>query len=461
MKQLRNTKGTLEALLVIGLILIIPLFFVMRTAAEQNTAQNTTVSIPPTAANAPAQPTTANAPAEDNAMKPQQPPACTFPLAEITTPESTPENYTFSEPQVVMTAPAGNPYGIVEWLSNNQQVLITEGLINATDSGSNKFPQQSISLYNPETSESMVYAIRPYTEETPLWQPELNAIVYPVINSMGIDKNTYHPIYTRQLWVSYGDPNTVQMLADNMSQFPIAIKPEGSEMFYLADKKIAKLDKSLKKLSSALFDPAQYDYGKGYRNKEPIFYEMAWQPNTPLIFLYSNGSGLEMGGYTFIMNADTGKVCELDFGGWARKALWSSDGHYLAIIRGTEYTSPVSVLDMAILDTITGELFTNGVIPQVVSGKRYVYDFKWAPDNRHLLAVGSTSSQNDQNDNGVDELYLLDFMSSKVVSILPEYSKFFSSGLAWSPDGSRLIIRCPISTKGDRICLIPVQEAGK
>ena len=33
MKQLRNTKGTLEALLVIGLILIIPLFFVMRSAA--------------------------------------------------------------------------------------------------------------------------------------------------------------------------------------------------------------------------------------------------------------------------------------------------------------------------------------------------------------------------------------------------------------------------------------------
>ena len=396
---------------------------------------------------------------EDSAMKPKQPPACTFPLAEIKAEETTPEEYSFSEPQVVLTAPAGNPYGIVEWLSNNQQVLITEGLINAMDSGSNKFPQQSISLYNTETSESMVYAIRPYTEEPPLWQPELNAIVYPVINSMGIDKNTYHPIYTRQLWVSYGDPDNVQMLADNMSQFPIAVKPDGSEMFYLADKKIAKLDKSLKKLSSALFDPAQYDYGKGRRNQDPIFYKMAWQPNTSLIFLYTNGSGLQMGGYTFILDTNTGRVCELDFGGWAANAHWSSDGRYLAIIRATEYTSPVSVLDMAILDTVMGELFTNGVIPQAAEGVRYVYDFTWAPDNRHLLAVGSTPSQNNQNDNGVHELYLLDFMSNEVVSILPEYSKFFSSGLAWSPDGSRLIIRCPIPAKGDRVCLISIQEA--
>lgn len=453
MKLSNKTKATLETILVIGLILIIPLFFAINSGANETETQAGISPIPPTVA--------VNAPEDSDAVKPQQPPACTFPLAEITAPESTPEEYIFSEPQVVLTAPSGNPYDVVEWLPNNQQVLITEGLINAMESGSNKSPQQSISLYNPKTNETTVYAIRPYTEESPSWQPELEAVVYPVINSMGVDKNTYRPIFTRQLWVSYGDPNTAQMLADNMSQFPIAIKPDGSEMFYLEDKKLAKLDKSLKKLSSAPFDPAQYDYGKGYRNKEPIFYEMTWQPNTPLVFLYSNGSGLQMGGYTFILNVSTGQICELDFSGWARKALWSSDGRYLAIIRGTEYTSPVSMLGMAILDTVTGELFTNGVIPQATEGERYVYDFTWAPDNRHLLAVGSTSSQNIQNDNGIHELYLLDFMSSEVVSILPEYSKFFSSGLAWSPDGSKLVIRCPIPAKGDRVCLISIQEAGK
>jgi hypothetical protein len=62
MKKKLNTKGTLEALLVIGLILIIPLFFVIRTAAVQNAAPNTPAPALPIAANM----------EEDNAMKPQR-----------------------------------------------------------------------------------------------------------------------------------------------------------------------------------------------------------------------------------------------------------------------------------------------------------------------------------------------------------------------------------------------------
>jgi hypothetical protein len=104
-KTNRKIKGILETLLIVGLILIIPLFFVMRSAAEQNAAPNTPVPLPPTAA---------NAPEDGNAMKPKQPPACTFPLAETTTEESMPEEYTFSEPQVVLTAAEGNIYHIVE-----------------------------------------------------------------------------------------------------------------------------------------------------------------------------------------------------------------------------------------------------------------------------------------------------------------------------------------------------------
>ena len=43
MKKTRKSNGTLETLLVVGLILIIPLFFVIRTAAERNAVQNTPV----------------------------------------------------------------------------------------------------------------------------------------------------------------------------------------------------------------------------------------------------------------------------------------------------------------------------------------------------------------------------------------------------------------------------------
>lgn len=442
-------KNVIETILVvIATILVIPLLFTINTGADKSTTE-------------PNQPVIVPEGIEDtsNVVKPKQPPACTFPLAQMEYEESTPEEYIFSEPQVVLTAPSGIPYEIVEWLPDSQQVLITE-VSDKLEMGKPRL--QYIELYNSATDELKVYAIRTYVNGLPSWQPELNAVVYPSMNFIGIDKNTYHPIFTRQLWVSYGDPNTVQMLADNMSQFPIAIKPDGSEMFYLADKKLSKLDKSLEESSSStLFDPTQWDYRKEHRNQEPLFYEMAWQPNTSLVFLYSDGSGLKMGGYTFILNTSSGQICELDLSGWATNAHWSSDGRYLAIIRATEYTSPVSMLDMTILDTGTGDLFTNEVIPQSTEGEHYLYDFTWAPDNRHLLVVGSASSQNSQNDNGIHELYLVDFISSKVVSILPDYSKFFSSGLTWSPDGSKLAIRCPIPTIGDRVCLISIQEAGK
>src|SRR5215216_1142776 len=96
MKQRRNIKGTLEALIIIVLILIIPLFFALKTKATPAVS-----SIPNTAV--PVIPTVAHAPEEGNTLAPKQPPACTFPLAEITTEESTPEEYTFSEPQVVLT----------------------------------------------------------------------------------------------------------------------------------------------------------------------------------------------------------------------------------------------------------------------------------------------------------------------------------------------------------------------
>lgn len=385
----------------------------------------------------------------------KRPPACAFPLTEIKAEESTPEEYTFSEPRVALN----DSYNLVEWLPDNQQILMTE-LSDQIEMG--KPQTEIIELYNTATGEIKVYATHAYADGgLPAWQPELNAVVYPAMNFMGYDA-TYHPIFTRQLWVSYGDPDTVQILADNMSQFPIAIKPDGSEMFYLADKKIAKLNKSLNKLSSALFDPAQWDYGKGPRNQDPVVYKMVWQSNTSLVFLYSSGGITNMGGYTFIMDANTGNVCELDFGGWAGKALWSSGGRYLAIIRAKEYTYPVNALDMAVLDTATGELHTMEVLPPTVEFKRYVDNFVWAPDNRHLLAVGAVSSQNAPNNGGADwlsELYLVDFMAGQSVSIFPDYGGFFTPNLAWSHDGTKLLINCPTNKTG-RLCLISVNTSG-
>ena len=113
MNKTSKVKGALEVLVVIGLILVIPLFFAIKTTAEMQEAKNTPMPLTPTAM----------ATFESNAVTTaKQPPQCTFPLAQTTAAESVSETYTFSEPQVVLTDE--RQPDIIEWLPDNQNVLI-------------------------------------------------------------------------------------------------------------------------------------------------------------------------------------------------------------------------------------------------------------------------------------------------------------------------------------------------
>lgn len=387
----------------------------------------------------------------------KEPPPCTFPLAQITATESAPKNYTFSEPKVVLTAP-GQIYDIIEWLPNNEQVLITVDQYNMRETESDKLLRQSIELYNPETGESYLYAVRHKIDEPPAWQAASNAVIYSDMNVISRDKNTNRLQFTRQVWVSHGNPNGSQLLADNLPQFPLAVKPSGSELAYLSDKQIVKRDASLQSILTAPFDLSQWDYAKPRRNEIPVTYKMAWQPGTSLIFLHSEGGMQLGGGYTFILNADTGQVCELNVGGWAVQARWSPNGRYLAILRAVISSYPVNLTDLVVLDAETEKLYSMQVVPQDAGGKHYVDDFVWAPDNQHLLAVGSAYSFHDTGLPEIAGLYLVDFKLGQSTSILPSYKFYASMGgdnLAWSPDGSKLLIRCP-TMQEDRVCLISV-----
>jgi hypothetical protein len=421
----------------------------------------------PTATLTPLPPTVTSVPTITTTPEPQQPPTCTFPLAEIKAEESTPEEYTFSEPQVVLTAPKGNPLNVAQWLPDNQQVLVTEGLHNQYVANNNTAPQQSISLYNIETGESKLYAIRNETGETEMWNPELNGVVYSALNFTLLDKAKGNRIFTRELRVSYGDPDATQLLADNL-QFPFVVKPGENEILYLSDKKISKLDKSLKKLSLASFDPAQWDYAKSRRDDSPVDYQMAWQPGTPLVFLYS-GAGLSSGGgYTFIFDTTSGSICELNLGGWAYTAHWSMDGRYLAIDRSNGYSFPVPSSDFVVLDTLTGSLRIIDVISQDVKKKQAI-DFTWTPDNLHLLVLEDMPSTYDPNNFETihHELYLVDLTTGQSTPLFPEFKSFLAGGIrgmnsfVWSPDGSKLLVRCPVMGEPAtrRFCLISVQNA--
>jgi Tol biopolymer transport system component len=179
--------------------------------------------------------------------------------------------------------------------------------------------------------------------------------------------------------------------------------------------------------------------------------------------MYSDGAS-EGGGYTFILNTDTGLVCELNLGGWAEKVVhWSSDGRYLAFIRSTKYYFPTYSADLTVLDTVTGNLKVLNSISQVTEGTSIVFDFAWAPDNRHLLATREIyTSPGSHNKIG---LYLIDFVSGQSINVTPTYQSYLDAPqkIAWSPDGSRVVISCPAieTVEAEQICLISIRKTGQ
>lgn len=456
MNRPRTFKELLEILLVIAAIILIPLFFAIRSQAGQMADVITPIpevtnipggtSVAPVAPIFPpvAQPTAAPAVALG-----KQPPTCTFPLAQIKTAASTPQNYTFSDPQVVLTDKLQPD--IVDWLPDNQNVLIMP--LKLIDLGINGY-QQTIELFNPETKETQIYAIRRKgAEAPPIWNPKLNAVVYAATNVLGEDSATNQLKFTRQIRISYGNPNDTQILADNLPQYYMAVKPDGSQTVYLQEKQFVKLDASLRPLPSVAFNQKAQDYKHENTGNATVDYQMAWRPSSSQIFLYN--WAYDNLGYTYIMETDTGRLCNLDFGGWALVTRWSPNGRYLAIIRA-QGRVPLQSSDLAVLDTATGNLYTLGV-PQEIGGRHILKDIAWAPDNRHLFFIGSSNDYS-------GTLFLGDFISGQVDHILPSY-KFMAinvgTNLAWSPDGSKLLMNCPISEEVSQVCLISVQTRGQ
>jgi dipeptidyl aminopeptidase/acylaminoacyl peptidase len=261
--------------------------------------------------------------------------------------------------------------------------------------------------------------------------------------------------FTRQVRISYGNPDDTQLLADNLPQYPIVVKPDGSQMAYLLDKQLFRLDIALKALTPISFDRKRWDYLHENDNTIEV-YKMAWRPNSTQIFLYNHAiDGL---GYTYILDTDTGRLCNLNFGGWAKATHWSPNGRYLAIIRA-QGAVPIGLADVTVLDTTTGNFYTLKVAESEIKGGYFVQDIAWAPDNRHLLFTVETAySQSTYTYSGL--LYLDDFISGQSERILSSYEFNIDAGstnLAWSLDGSKLLMNCPTSEGVKQVCLIPVQ----
>ena len=461
MKQRRKLKNLFEILLVIGIILLIPLFFAIRSQAAQGVKATPIATLPGTSVEDTAVPPTAIPPTPTDlgqaaVARGKQPPACTFPLAQTTTAESKPEKYTFSEPQVVLTDE--RQPDIIEWLPDNQNVLIMPSQF--IDLNMNGY-RQTIELFNPETKEIHIHATRRNVDQAPpAWNSALNAIVYVDMNVLkGSTGSNFK--FTRQLRISYGNPDDTQLLADDLPQYGMAVKPDGSQIAYFTAKQLVKLGTSLNAIASVAFDRKALDFKRKNPNAvDAVDYKIAWRPNSSQIFVYNWAS--DNLGYTYIMDTNSGQLCNLDLGGWAEMARWSPNGRYLAIVRA-QGSVPIKSADVVVLDTTTGASYILDAVASDIAGRHFAQDIEWAPDNHHLLfTIRTTYSQVTYTYDGL--LYLGDFISGQVERILPAYQFNVGAGrtnLAWSPDGSKLLMNCPTTEGIKQVCLISIRADGK
>jgi Tol biopolymer transport system component len=455
--KVRNRLLSIIAELFLILALIVALFFVFQLIPKANIVQKENnaplLEYPPPATNLPRYDSTDTPyppPGTEEASSPEHPSQCQFgPGPTLEVGETSLEDYTFSEPQIVLTSTSG--INLVEWLPDSQKILITNEI-----PGQN---QQTIELFNPQSRERQSYAIRQRIDEPPAWFSELNAVIYPVMNILSIDETNHRYEFTRQLWISQGNPENAQLIADNLSNFYVAVKPGDNQMTYLSGGQLVLRNASLEVAQEVDFDSTHWEYLSD--RYPPAVYEIAWRPGSSQVVLYSNG---DSGGYTFLLDTSTGLVCELDLGGWALVARWSPDGRYLAVAR-SQGTLPIDFSDLVVLDTVSGKLYAMKITPEM-DGRHYVNNIAWSPDSRFLAAIGLVLPYAQSGSGGSEDehraLYLVDFILGQTRQIISAY-KFtggFGKGLIWAPNGSQLIAACHTGEEG-RLCLIFVQESGR
>ena len=416
-------------------------------------------------------------PTETPTPEPQQPPACTFPLEQTTMEESKPEEYTFSEPRVVLTAP-NSGLAISEWLPDSQRVLIRRMTVEKMNYG-------FVELFNPVEIKTEVYDKLEQVYGTPMhdlpvWVSGLDSALYQEFDSdhfrYNVNGNYIPPasdVINMLLLLSNGDPDKVKQIEDSAYSpekydwvySTLAVKPDGSEFVYVKAKDGTYQFIRRKIVQGQLGEGQLLPIGADMlKNHNVMWYEMAWRPYTEQIFFAGHDeTGTDQ---SFLFDINTGKFCVLDFKTSTQSQLqrvsyahWSPDGRYLAIVRMVG-GYPESFTDLFVMDVATGNSYTLAFSPDG-EGRHFVGDIAWAPDNYHLVAIGRTVAPPhcDLCADDVNRLYLVDFISRKADLIFPTFQ--ISGGdpgnLAWSPDGTKILVNCPTENAG-RLCLISVQH---
>lgn len=379
---------------------------------------------------------------------PGAPPFCAFPggAPPDANAPSRLDAFVFSEPQVVLTSTIG--IEIAEWLPNSQRLLIVRGA--------------SIETFDAVTGSRQQYAqLQSAPGWPPFWLSESEAVAYR--DWEFTDKERGKARW--DLWVSTGPSAQAQRAVQGLFEFGISVAPDGSLLrFSRTPQQLLPLPATVRRFFHEMVIPIDLTdllypkYGipipEGYRPRE---FQVTRRPDGSQLALYANP-------YLYLVNVNTQFICEVDLGrgreGLPRfplAAQWSPNGRYLAMITTAQFPGDlVRFSEVTVLDTVIGD---QRQLP--LEGDAQEID--WAPDSRHLLVLSMLDKSQWRP---VQKLFVADTWTDKSREVSPEHifggGTGFNLQMAWSPDGRKVAVKCPLWPEGqaiaeDRICLITVE----
>lgn len=370
------------------------------------------------------------------------PPLCQFdtkPNVDLVETASSLDKYVFSKPEVILSDKG--PIEISQWLPDNQHVLISR---ENTDTG----------LSSIERMDIKTQRIDKYGEGRLSSLPPSRKFVWLTVDN-SVAFTTLEPDSHYALHISQGK-GTVETGSPDLVSGYLAVHPDGRHLtfspynsahpqsFDITTKQIQTLDI---KGATVLSEIEGYI---DFRSR----YQSVWHPDGKRLAYFNNQVFL-------LFNTESGETCEIDLGTipdygkqWALFAQWSPDGRYLAVQR-TVGELPVPFIDLAILDTRTGELRTLDT-----GNEEDIYAIAWGANSRDMLVIAQVViRQNPTKING-HNVYMVDTITGNYRQMLQNSEFFFSgnTGVAWALDGKTIALDCFNQDQSEiHLCLINVE----
>ncbi|NJN65626.1 MAG: hypothetical protein HC884_02380 [Chloroflexaceae bacterium] len=371
-------------------------------------------------------------------------PICDFPLdgAPVYPPATAVdlERYVFSEPTVLSTTLLPGDIillNMIEWLPDGQHLLVVQKDLENR-------PWQAVGIVNVQTGQGIVYARRTSSYGTPAWLAAIDAIAFTdkipggemlhLSYGPGEPVETFHPPALESSYLAASPAGDA--LA---TLLPVHANPPLPIRFDAVQKVFQILD------GTALDEERLHEHAliSTFEGE----YRLLWSPTAPWIAL------ARAGGF-YLASTETNELCQVPLGEtfegaryWAWDAQWSPDGRFLAM-RVTTGQLPLSLVDLMVLDTATGQVRSFRDEVYQATGRHRVRQIAWTPDSQVVVIWAGADHLEDAQGSA---MYLVDVSSGEVRPVLSNhmfYSPSFFHGILFSPDGQTVAMVCPVGQGG-------------